>query len=76
MIAVRKKRDLHIVCGEMSRMKCGHPGNFPVDVVSKNFLEKYSERLLSSLKAHSTSTSGKRVGGCVFRCLRSQVEGE
>ena len=34
--------------------------NFLVDVVSKSFLE----RLLSLLKGHSTSTSGKRVSGC------------
>ena len=50
----------------MSRMKCGHPGNFPVDVVSKSFLD----RLLSSLKGHSTSTPGKRVSGCLSRCPR------
>ena len=43
----------------MSRMECGQPGTFPVDVVSKSFLERYGERLLSSLKAHSTSTSMK-----------------
>ena len=41
----------------MSRMECGQPGTFPVDVVLKSFLERYGERLLSSLKARSTSTS-------------------
>ena len=43
----------------MSRMECGQLGTFLVDVVSKSFLERYGERLLSSLKAHSTSTSMK-----------------
>ena len=41
---------------EMSWMKCGQPGNFLVDVVSKSFpctCDGYSERLLSSLKAHT-----------------------
>ena len=72
MIAVGNKRNLHIVFYQRDVPdEMWTPWKLPVDVVSKSFqdadhdaswwglLNEYSERLLSSLKAHSTSTSMK-----------------
>ena len=66
----------------VSRMECGQPGNFLLTWCQRVFplcelvegvqdctCDGYSERLLSSVKAHSTSTSGKRVSGCLSDCL-------
>ena len=51
------KESRNLVPGDLVKLTLG--GLIPVVVVSKSFLERYGERLLSSLKAHSTSTSGK-----------------